>query len=100
MTMTKDLHQPMTTEEILARQDDLADYFEQEFDPTSSFGGPLLTALVDARKARERADVMVAEAVQAARAGGANWAAIGAALGVTRQAARQRYADEVDSPQP
>jgi hypothetical protein len=95
--MTK-LHEPMTTEEILAHQDELADHFEHDFEPTSSLGGPLLSALVDARKARERADDMVGEAVQAARAGGVNWAAIGAALGVSRQAARQRYGSPVTAP--
>jgi hypothetical protein len=89
------MNEPLTTEQILERQDDLADLAEHKFDPTETFGGPLLTALVDARKAADQAAVQIEDAVRAARAAGASWTVIGAALGVSRQAARQYFADRV-----
>ncbi len=82
-------------------QNELADYAEFHFDPTTArvLEGPPLVALVEARNAREMAqaqldavqtqiDVAVAEARQA----GASWNVIASVLGVSRQAARQRYA--------
>ena len=88
---------PLTTEQILDRQGDLADVAEHKFTPTETFGGPLLTDLVDARKALERAEVQIDQAVHAARAEGASWTVIGAALGVSRQAARQRFGVPADA---
>ncbi|WP_298462665.1 hypothetical protein [uncultured Cellulomonas sp.] len=40
---------------------------------------------------RQRADARVALLVQVLRAAGATWGEVGAELGVTRQAARQRF---------
>jgi hypothetical protein len=88
----KDLHEPMTTEEILARQDELADYFESDdFDGEVVEGEPL-RALLAAVNQRDAAQTRVDEAVAAARNAGSSWNAIAAMLGVSRQAARQRYA--------
>lgn len=46
-------------------------------------------------KAREEAD-KVPQAVSAARRAGASWAQIGKALGVSRQAAWEKYRDQDD----
>lgn len=48
-------------------------------------------ALADAATARADLDKGTAELVRAARAHGITWAAIGDALGTTKQAAQQRY---------
>jgi hypothetical protein len=83
---------PRTTEEILARADELARRFE-EHDPETG----------DVRDARALRDVAaafarvadgerdLADAVSVARAEGHTWAAIGAMLGTSGEAARQRY---------
>lgn len=48
-------------------------------------------AIIAARKAVEEAATELRAAVQAAREAGDSWAAIGAALDTTRQAAYQRF---------
>lgn len=48
-------------------------------------------ALADVATARAAIEEATTELVRAARAGGIAWAAIGDALGVTKQAAQQRY---------
>jgi len=45
-----------------------------------------------AARGRAAYDALVLECVQVARDGGCTWEEIGTALGVTHQAARQRYA--------
>ena len=50
-------------------------------------------AVADLASAQQR----VVEAVRAARKNGRSWGRIGMALGVSRQAARQQYADLVDA---
>lgn len=83
---------PRSTDEILARADELAKQFE-DFDPAEDVG-------IDARSLRDirhaflrRAEVEreISEAVAVARAEGHSWAAIGAMLGTSGEAARQRY---------
>ncbi len=83
---------PRTAEEILARADELARRFE-EHEPGAG----------DVRDARALRDIAAAfarvaggerdlrAAVRAARADGHSWAAIGAMLGTSGEAARQRY---------
>ena len=44
-----------------------------------------------ARAARSETDVLLAAAVQSARGAGCTWEQVGAVLGMTRQAAQQRY---------
>jgi len=50
-----------------------------------------LRRIIRAREAVEQADAELRYAVAQARANGDSWAAIGAALGTTRQAAYQRF---------
>lgn len=83
---------PRSTEEILARADELARQLE-DYEPRPG----------DARDARSLRDIAaafarlaagereLAAAVSVARAEGHSWAAIGAMLGTSGEAARQRY---------
>ncbi len=48
-------------------------------------------ALTQLRIAQQELDAAIVEAVKDGRAGGQSWAMIGAQLGVTKQAAQQRY---------
>jgi hypothetical protein len=83
---------PRTSEEIIAQADVLAKRFETgELQSGATLdGGPLR----DLRRAFEdlaRDQERLAEAVTVARGYGHAWAAIGAMLGTTGEAARQRY---------
>lgn len=53
--------------------------------------GAQLAALIDAARAQAQAETDVAAAVGLARAAGASWGHIGDAVGVSRQAAQQRW---------
>jgi hypothetical protein len=53
--------------------------------------GAELTRLIDAARAVADADHELTEAARAARSGGASWSQIGDAVGLTRQAAQQRW---------
>ena len=53
--------------------------------------GAELARLIDAARAAADADQHLAEAARAARRAGASWSQIGNALGLTRQAAQQRW---------
>lgn len=53
--------------------------------------GAELGRLIDAARAVDEADRKLTDAARAARAAGASWAQIGDALGLTRQAAQQRW---------
>ena len=77
-------------EEILEQADELAARFEAH-DP-----GPTIdaAALRDVRQAflhRAEAERRLADAVSVARANGHSWASIGAMVGTSGEAARQRY---------
>ncbi|MEP6599733.1 MAG: hypothetical protein ABJB98_09855 [Actinomycetota bacterium] len=85
---------PRSTKEILARAEELAKRFE-DYEPAQNDG-------VDARSLRDirhaflrraEAEREIADAVAVARAEGHSWAAIGAMLGTSGEAARQRYGD-------
>lgn len=56
-----------------------------------------LREIAEAADAVEAAEQRVLEAVARARANGRSWGRIGLSLDVTRQAARQRFADKVDA---
>ena len=83
---------PRSLEQILAQADELADRFERH-EPNDSelWDAAALKALRRAALNRARAEAELATAVSAARDEGHSWQAIGAMLGTTGEAARQRY---------
>jgi hypothetical protein len=83
---------PRTVKEILNQADELAARFEaHEPDPTDVKGAQALRAVRRAFQARAEAERQLAEAVSVARAEGHSWSAIGAMVGTSGEAARQRY---------
>ena len=66
-------------------------------DPIRSYDGELFRAIADAVEAGDATRDAVGAAVAQAREAGASWTAIGAMLGVTRQAAIRRYSAACDS---
>lgn len=58
---------------------------------TATESGHHISAVADLAAARRELDMMIAETVAVARVQGETWAAIAASLGVTMQAAQQRY---------
>jgi hypothetical protein len=87
---------PRSVKEIMAHADELADHF-QDYDPEPASGKDA-RALRDVAAAFRRAAASaqdLAAAVSVARAEGHSWAAIGAMLGTSGEAARQRYGSHV-----
>lgn len=83
---------PRTVNEILDQADELAARFEgHDPDPADITDAGSLRALRIAFQARADAERKVADAVSVARADGHSWAAIGAMVGTSGEAARQRY---------
>ena len=60
-------------------------------DPIASYQGAVVADIVAAIDARAKAQTDIDKAVSRARMSGASWTTIGAALGVSRQAAFKRY---------
>jgi hypothetical protein len=86
-------HSDAEIEEAASRFQRLAD----ELDPTTAKVDDLsdLRAVAEAADQVRRSEAMVTERVAAARAKGRSWNRIAIALGVSRQAARHRFADKV-----
>ena len=83
---------PRSTEWIIAHQDELAAQFENyEPHPQDIRDPRLLGAVGEAAQSRSRVESEIRDAVAAARAGGYSWTMIGAQLGTSGEAARQRY---------
>ena len=83
---------PRSLEEILHHADELAARFEgHDADPTAVADASALRAVRDAFAARAGAEARLADAVSVARAEGHSWASIGAMVGTSGEAARQRY---------
>jgi hypothetical protein len=83
---------PRSAEEILARAEELARRFEgHEPAPVGVRDAAALRAVADAFTWRAATERALAAAVHAARAEGHSWSAIGAMLGTSGEAARQRY---------
>lgn len=83
----------MYTEEEIQRAAKLA----EEFDPA---GVPIddttdLRTLAEAVDAVRAGEARVRELVARARANGRSWGEVGVALGVSRQAARERFAEKI-----
>ena len=83
---------PKSIADVLAHADELASEFEA-FEPTEDNRIPAdtLGRLRTAVAARAVAERSVLTAVLSARAAGHSWAAIGAMMGTSGEAARQRY---------
>lgn len=83
---------PRSLEEILRDADELAARFEQhDPDPAEIADATALRAVRAAFASRVEAEARLADAVSVARAQGHSWAAIGAMVGTSGEAARQRY---------
>lgn len=86
---------PRTAKEIIDQAADLAARFEDhDPDPTEIKDAAPLRAVRRAFQARAEAERHLAEAVAVARGEGHSWAAIGAMVGTSGEAARQRYGQE------
>ena len=92
---------PRSLTDVLAHADDIADEFES-YEPRDADrrpAEPLLAArLAVAQRAQAERDLITA--IKAMRAAGYSWAAIGAAVGTSWQAARQRYGPLIEPSAP
>ncbi|MEO7422287.1 MAG: hypothetical protein ABIU87_07825 [Ornithinibacter sp.] len=87
---------PRSVEEILQHADALAARFESyEPDPSDELDPSAVTALRTAVLERSDAERHLLAAIQHARAAHFSWSAIGALVGTSGEAARQRYANRV-----
>jgi FAD/FMN-containing dehydrogenase len=85
---------PRSLQEILDHAEELARQFEQyEPDPADGRDAAPLRAIRAAVIARSETEREIADAVQVARKAGHTWASIGAMLGTSGEAARQRYGE-------
>lgn len=83
---------PRTAAEILAHADELADRFEQyEPRPEDEVEIPAIGALRSAAIEQAEAQRKLIAAVQTARRSGMSWRSIGALIGTSGEAARQKY---------
>ena len=87
---------PRTVDEILQHADELAARFE-EYEPSEAdeLDTEAVARLRQAVQERSDAERHLLQAVQMARRSGMSWAAIGAFVGTSGEAARQRYAHKV-----
>ena len=82
---------PRSIQEILDHADELAKRFE-DYEPSPDDEVAVAAhALRRAALARARSERQITDAVHAARRAGISWKRIGAELGITAQAAQQRY---------
>jgi hypothetical protein len=83
---------PKSLEDIIAHGDEYAAIFEA-YEPREEdrIDVDAYRELSEAALARTHAEVRLAEAVAGARAGNMKWNSIGAILGTSGEAARQRY---------
>jgi hypothetical protein len=86
-------HTDAQIEEAARRFEQLAD----QLDPATTAANDLsdLRAIAEAADQVRRDEALVTERVAAARARGRSWNRIAVALGVSRQAARHRFASKV-----
>jgi hypothetical protein len=83
---------PRSLEEILHHADELSTRFENhDAEAADVADATALRAVRAAFVVRAEAEVRLAGAVSVARAEGHSWAAIGAMVGTSGEAARQRY---------
>jgi hypothetical protein len=90
---------PRTIDEIINQAEELAARFEDhEPDPDKIRDASALRELRETFLVRAEAEQRVTEAVRRVRADGHSWASIGAMVGTSGEAARQRYGQK--SPKP
>jgi hypothetical protein len=83
---------PRTADEIFSQANDLAKRFEGHEPAASQIrDAAVLKRVREAFQRRAESDRELGDAVSSARADGCSWAAIGAMLGTSGEAARQRY---------
>ncbi|HUF99650.1 MAG TPA: hypothetical protein VMM60_16095 [Ilumatobacter sp.] len=87
---------PRTAQQILDHADELAARFELA-EPADVRDATALRAVRDAVLARADAERNLGDAVVRARQQGHSWAAIGAMVGTSGEAARQRYGRAVNA---
>jgi hypothetical protein len=85
---------PRTAREILDNADELAARFEQ-IEPDDLRDATALRTVREAFLARAETERVLRNAVVAARHAGHSWASIGAMVGTSGEAARQRYGQAV-----
>ena len=86
---------PRTAQQILDHADALAAHFEQHEPSDGAHDASALRVVRDAVVERAEAERTLADAVGKARQAGHSWASIGAMLGTSGEAARQRYGQSV-----
>ena len=96
---TRFLDKPELTRYLVSVRIGRAAKLAEEFDPS---GVPMddtsdLRSLAETVDAVRAADARVRELVARARANGRSWGEIGIALGVSRQAARERFAEKINA---
>lgn len=83
---------PRTIDEIISQAEALAARFEDyQSDADDVLDASALRELRDAFLARAEAEQRVTQAIAKSRANGHSWASIGAMVGTSGEAARQRY---------
>lgn len=87
---------PRTAQEILDNADELAARFEQA-EPGDLHDATTLRTVREAFVARAETERALRDAVIAARHDGHSWASIGAMVGTSGEAARQRYGQAVNA---
>jgi hypothetical protein len=87
---------PRTAQQILDHADELAARFEQA-KPRDIREATALRAVRDAFLARAESERVLCDAVVQARHDGHSWASIGAMVGTSGEAARQRYGQAVNA---
>jgi hypothetical protein len=86
---------PRSAQQILDSADELAARFEQHEPGDNVRDADTLRAVRDAFLARADAERVLLDAVAQARREGHSWASIGAMVGTSGEAARQRYGQSV-----
>jgi len=71
-----------------------------EPDPAAARDASHMRRIIAANEALDTAQAELRDAVNAAREAGDSWAVIGVALGISRQAAQQRFSGAVSIPPP
>lgn len=87
---------PRTAQEILDNADELAARFEQ-IEPDDLRDATALRTVREAFLARAETERVLSNAVVKARHDGHSWASIGAMVGTSGEAARQRYGQDVNA---